>query len=285
MNAFLAELGKRFAERWMALLVVPGVLYTALVMAASRLGQRHALDLRRLADSVSGWANAYDHRPVPAALLAAAVLLAALAVGLAARGVGMLVEAVWSAAGPSWLADPLVRRRRARWERADQALARAADRDVAALAAARNAIALTRPARPTWIGDRLRGAGVRVRNQYGLDLEFGWPRLWGLLPEPCRADLLAARAALTQAASQTGWGALYVGLGARWWPAALAGLATAAVGWRRGRVAAATLADLTESAVDLHVRDLAQALGVGLPADRVTPAIGRRLSEEFRKGT
>ncbi len=284
MNAFLAELGKRFAERWMALLVLPGALYAALVVTAPRLGQRHALDVRRLVDAVGGWANGYDHRPVPAVLLAAALLLAAVAVGLLARAAGALVEAVWLAAGPAWLVGPLVRRRAARWERADLAARGASDRDAAARAAARNAIALTRPARPTWIGDRLRGAGVRVRHQYGLDLAFGWPRLWGLLPESCRADLLAARGALTEAAVQTGWGLLYLALGARWWPAALTGLVLAVVGWRRGRVAASTLADLTESAVDLHVRDLARALGVDLAADRVTPAIGRRMSEEFRKG-
>ncbi|MFF8288734.1 hypothetical protein ACF068_05800 [Streptomyces sp. NPDC016309] len=284
MNAFLAELGKKLAERWVGLLLLPGALFAAVAAAGAVLGHRHALDPRLLVRAVEGFAAHYDRRPVSAVLLSLAFLAAAAVAGLVARGLGTAVERMWLASGPGWLTGRLVRRRQGRWDRAVVAFGRAAAADRAALAEARNAIALTRPARPTWIGDRLRGVGVRVHGQYGLDFPYAWPRLWTLLPEPCRADLVAARGAMAEAATLGGWGLLYLCLAVQWWPAALAGTALVLAGWRRGREAAAGLADLTESAVDLYAADLALRLGVDLPAGRVTPAVGRQLSERFRKG-
>ncbi|MEU0662268.1 hypothetical protein [Streptomyces lavendulocolor] len=297
MNAFLAELGKKLAERWVSLLVVPGALFVALAAAGSALGHRHALDRRLLGRAVEELATHYDRRPVSAVLLFVAVLAAAAVAGLLARALGTVVERAWLISGPAWLTGRLVRRRQDRWtnaagrsaaaEQAAAGRAAAAEQlaaDRAALAEERNAIALTRPARATWIGDRLRGVGVRVHAQYGLDFPFAWPRLWTLLPEACRNDLIAAREALASAATQSGWGLLYLCLGLVWWPAAAAGAALMLLGWRRGREAAANLADLTEATVDLYAADLALLLGVDLPSGHVTPAVGRQLSERFRKG-
>ncbi|MGI5359670.1 hypothetical protein ACQI4E_30830 [Streptomyces sp. CA-252508] len=306
MNAFLAELGKKLAERWVSLLVVPGALFVALAAAGSALGHRHALDRRLLGRAVEELATHYDRRPVSAVLLFVAVLAAAAVAGLLARALGTVVERAWLISGPAWLTGRLVRRRQDRWTTAARraaagqapagrpaaeqatagrsAAAEQAAADRAALAEERNAIALTRPARATWIGDRLRGVGVRVHAQYGLDFPFAWPRLWTLLPEACRSDLIAAREALAGAAAQSGWGLLYLCLGLVWWPAAAAGAALTLLGWRRGREAAANLADLTEATVDLYAADLALLLGVDLPSGHVTPAVGRQLSERFRKG-
>ncbi|GAA2440808.1 hypothetical protein [Streptomyces lavendulocolor] len=291
MNAFLAELGKKLAERWVSLLVVPGALFVALAAAGSALGHRHALDRRLLGRAVEELATHYDRRPVSAVLLFVAVLAAAAVAGLLARALGTVVERAWLISGPAWLTGRLVRRRQDRWtdaaSRAAAGRSAAAEEsaaDRAALAEERNAIALTRPARATWIGDRLRGVGVRVHAQYGLDFPFAWPRLWTLLPEACRNDLIAAREALAGAATQSGWGLLYLCLGVVWWPAAAAGAALMLLGWRRGREAAANLADLTEATVDLYAADLALLLGVDLPSGHVTPAVGRQLSERFRKG-
>ncbi|MGA5167436.1 MULTISPECIES: hypothetical protein [Streptomyces] len=306
MNAFLAELGKKLAERWVSLLVVPGALFVALAAAGSALGHRHALDRRLLGLAVEELATHYDRRPVSAVLLFVAVLAAAAVAGLLARALGTVVERAWLISGPAWLTGRLVRRRKDRWttaaeraaagrapagrpaaEQAPAGRSAAAEQlaaDRAALAEERNAIALTRPARATWIGDRLRGVGVRVHAQYGLDFPFAWPRLWTLLPEACRNDLIAAREALAGAATQSGWGLLYLCLGLVWWPAAGAGAALMLLGWRRGREAAANLADLTEATVDLYAADLALLLGVDLPSGHVTPAVGRQLSERFRKG-
>ncbi|MGA5421857.1 hypothetical protein [Streptomyces lavendulocolor] len=286
MNAFLAELGKKLAERWVSLLVVPGALFVALAAAGSALGHRHALDRRLLGRAIEELATHYDRRPVSAVLLFVAVLAAAAVAGLLARALGTVVERAWLISGPAWLTGRLVRRRQDRWTAAAgrAAAAEQAAADRAALAEERNAIALTRPARATWIGDRLRGVGVRVHAQYGLDFPFAWPRLWTLLPEACRNDLIAAREALASAATQSGWGLLYLCLGLVWWPAAAAGAALMLLGWRRGREAAANLADLTEATVDLYAADLALLLGVDLPSGHVTPAVGRQLSERFRKG-
>ncbi|GGW47705.1 hypothetical protein GCM10010503_25760 [Streptomyces lucensis JCM 4490] len=284
MNAFLSELGRKLAERWITLLVLPGALFTALAGAGLLLGQRDALGLRRLGRLAEGFAARYDHRPGAAVVLLCGVFAAGAVTGLLARGLGAAVEKVWLLAGPPWLTGRLVSRRQDRWARADAAARLAGPAEEAALVAARNAIALVPPARPTWIGDRLRGVGLRVHGQYGLDLAFTWPRLWPLLPEACRNDLIAARQAMADAATLGGWGLLYLCLGVQWWPAALGGVVLLLMGWGRGRDAAGNLADLTESAVDLYAADLARSLGAALPLGRVTPALGRQLSERFRKG-
>ncbi|AJF67430.1 hypothetical protein [Streptomyces vietnamensis] len=284
MNTLLSALGKSLAERWVQLLALPGALFTALAATASVLGHRHALDWRRLSGAAEDLVARYDRRPVSALLLAVALLLVGAAVGLLARGLGSLVERVWLAAGPEWLVGRLVRRRKARWNDEADAVEHGPAAAEAAHVEARNAVALTEPARPTWIGDRLRAVGVRVHGQYGLDFPFTWPRLWIVLPEPCRGDLIAARQALTSASAQSGWGLLYLCLGIQWWPAAGVGVGLLLLGRRRGRDAAGSLADLAESAVDLYAVDLARALGEDPPSGRVTPALGRRLSERFRKG-
>lgn len=271
MNTFLSELGKKLAERWVSLLALPGAIFAALAAAGSTLGHRDALDWRRLVRAVEDFTAHYDHRPVSAVLLSAAFLGAGAAFGLLARWLGTVVEWVWLMSGPAWLIDRLVRRRRNRWKRATAA-------------EARNAIALTRPDRPMWIGDRIQAVGVRVHGQYGLDLQFTWPRLWVLLPDNCRNDLIAARDALTGSSTQSGWGLLYLSLGTQWWPAALTGAVLLLIGRHRGREAAANLADLTEAAVDLHAADLALSLGVDLPHGYVTPALGRQISQRLRKG-
>ena len=40
MNAFLGELGRKLAERWVTLLLLPGALYVGVVTAASVLAAR-----------------------------------------------------------------------------------------------------------------------------------------------------------------------------------------------------------------------------------------------------
>lgn len=284
MNAFLSALGTKLAERWVSVLVLPGALFTVLAVAASVLGHRHALDGQRLSHAAEDFATRYDHRPVSAALLAVVAMAAATLIGLLTHGLGTVVEKVWVITGPAWLTGPLVRWRHDRWTRARAAAEHAPADERAARVAIRNAVALTEPVRPTWIGDRLRGVGVRVHGQYGLDFPFTWPRLWLLLPENCRNDVIAAREAMSGASTQSGWGVLYLCLGTQWWPAALAGDVLLLLGWRRGRAVAGNLADLTESAVDLYAAELARSLGDEPPSGTVTPAQGRKLSERFRKG-
>jgi hypothetical protein len=55
------------------------------------------------------------------------------------------------------------------------------------------------------------------------------------------------------------------------------------VGRHRGLASGAALADLVEAAVDLHQRQLAEALGVDLPHGRITPAEGLQINGMLNK--
>ena len=297
MTEFLAEAGKQLAGRWAALLALPAVLFVAAVTVAATLGQAHSLDVALAARSAARLAARYEGRAVPAAVAAVGLAIAVGAASVIAQGIAAMLQRGWLAAGTSratrriigWRTDA----RRARWLAADTAYteaARAGKRDQArlgALADARNRIALAEPARPTWIGDRLAAAGTRVWGEYGLDMQFGWPRLWLVLPEPARQELRGSRDAFTAATVLQAWGVMYTVAGGWWWPAAVAGIITAVLGWRRGRASAAALADLVEAAFDLYSRDLAAGLNGAVPAEGaggISRTSGELLSERLRKG-
>ncbi|MFC7643160.1 hypothetical protein ACFQX6_21680 [Streptosporangium lutulentum] len=154
--------------------------------------------------------------------------------------------------------------------------------DVAAAIAARDAIGLVPPRRPTWIGDRLRAADQRVHTAYDLDLTGAWPRLWLLVPDAARTELIVARDAYVAAARLVGWALLYLLVAWWWWPALPVALALAVTGWIRARDTVVVLADLIEAIVDLYGRDLATQLGVPAsgPLSRET---GLAISTTLRK--
>ncbi|MGW0935681.1 hypothetical protein [Streptomyces sp. NPDC002666] len=153
----------------------------------------------------------------------------------------------------------------------------------AELGEARNLIALARPARPTWMGDRLLAADARVHRAYAIDLTSAWPRLWLLLPDTAHGEIQAARTALTGAARRAAWGLLYVLPALWWWPAALVVAVTWTGAWRHGRLAVHEFAELVEATVDLHGRDLATALGIPCE-ERLTAAEGLEITRTLRKG-
>ncbi|MEX0171236.1 hypothetical protein [Streptomyces sp. LMG1-1-1.1] len=157
------------------------------------------------------------------------------------------------------------------------------DSDTIGLNEERNRIALTRPTRPTWMGDRLVAVDTRVHQAYRIDLTTAWPRLWLLLPDTTHAEIRSARAALTTAARRAGWGLLYVLPALWWWPAFVIAAVMWASAWRQGRLAVDEFADLVESAVDLHGRDLATALGIPCE-ERLTAAEGLEITRALRKG-
>ncbi|MEU2563659.1 hypothetical protein ABZ626_30670 [Streptomyces longispororuber] len=294
MTGFLAAFGGRLAERWVALLAVPGLLYTATVAAALTCGWwrvdlvgavgRH-LDAR-LADAAV--APSLRTAASVAALLAGVLLLAAGA-GLLARAVAVPVELACCGAWPRWaapLARRLTERRGRRWGRAD---ARVREESAPGpvhneLVAARNAIALMAPARPTWTGDRLAAAETRVWHEYGLDLASCWPRLWLVVPDTVQEALRTARDSFSSSLLTASWALLYLLPGLLWWPAALAAAVLALTARHRTRASAGALADLVEAVVDVHAPDLAAALKVDTPHHRVTPDIGRVITERLRKG-
>ncbi|TDC25966.1 hypothetical protein E1265_05560 [Streptomyces sp. 8K308] len=284
MEVLLSELGSKLAERWLSLLVLPGVLYLAVVAAARELGHARPFDVARLADRIGEVAEHPATETVGGqVVILTAVLAAAAAVGIAARALGSLVERLWLAAEwRSWprplraLAARRVRARQRRWSaahdawrrlRAEAARARALGRRLPAAErrAARRAmerVAPEYPDRPTWSGDRVHAAAVRVARDQRLDLATVWPHLWLVLPEESRVQLTTARQDLGRATALAAWALLYLPVAAWWWPAALVGLGLAGTGWWRTRAAVAGYAALLEAAVRLHTLDLAQRLGL-----------------------
>ncbi|MFE2101174.1 hypothetical protein [Streptomyces sp. NPDC059468] len=285
MNSFLNELAKQLAGKWVSLLVVPGALFVASVVVGWRMhsgswpGDEH-------------FVTAVQQGRASAGRLAAAavgtVLLSAWA-GLLAQGTGRAVHWLWLGQWPGRTGEALTGRRRHRWDRAQEQYEQAyrqgqSDKTLAQLAYRRNRIALAPPTRPTYMGDSVAALSTRVGIEYGLDLEHGWPRLWLVLPEEARKVLDESRDAFNRAAAVAGWGVLYALAGAVWWPLGPAGLATLLTAVVRGRSAIANLAQLMESAVDLHGASLATSLGIPVPDGRVTPEIGREVTRVVRKG-
>lgn len=156
-------------------------------------------------------------------------------------------------------------------------------RDLGRLATVRNRISLVEPAHPCWTGDRVRALDLRIHQAYRLDLDSAWSRLWLVLSGDTRAELRTAREAYDAAVRLTAWGPPYLLVAVWWWPAALIALGLATVGLRRGRATMDAFAELVESAVDLHGRDLALALGLDCPG-RLDRETGLEITAMLRKG-
>jgi hypothetical protein len=288
VTGFLSELGKQAAERWLALLVVPGVLFLSLSWATWIMSRHGTLfDPEPVTTEVERWA---DRAPATLAVAAAAVLVGAAGAALLAQGIGALVERCWFAPDLGPPGRGLTARRQRNWQKKDNAYwtAVAARRqgrpgtDPDTALAARNRICLVTPARPTWMADRVNAAAERVHLAYHLDLSSLWPRLWLTLPDPARTELAGARTALARDARTVAWGLLYLAPALWWWPAVAIAAATCAVAWWRARSSTDVLAELAESAVDLHAAEVAEKLRVAAP-DGITPDVGDEITERIRK--
>ncbi|MFI6317665.1 hypothetical protein ACIBG8_09105 [Nonomuraea sp. NPDC050556] len=271
MIGLLGEVGKRLLDKWLTLLVIPGLLFVGTAAAGIQLGHVHALDAPALSRWITTRLESSHPDNTGAALLAiVAVGLAAAGAGLCAAALGRLISVLWALPASRGPIGLLTRRRRDRWNEANAAVTAAvtasitgaAPQALATALAARDKISLTEPTRPSWTGDRLSAPASRVRTAYGLDLGAVWPRLWLLLPDATRTELLAAHTAYTSATRLSGWAIIYALLTPFWWPAVPVALVTALAAHLQTRAAAETLADLTESAVDLYAPDLASQLGL-----------------------
>ncbi|MGN9845170.1 hypothetical protein ACTMTI_44315 [Nonomuraea sp. H19] len=292
MGGLLAELGKKIAERWLTLLVLPGALYLAVLAAARTLGHAHPFDADRLSrriDQLAGGAQSGSAGRTAAVLLA--LLLASAAAGVIAQAAGSLAERLWLAADwEQWpapgrrLARLLVVRRRTRWHAASDRHARRREEAAAALARAHRAggrppepgdgleaaygslvrIAHELPERPTWMGDRLAAVATRLERDFDLDLATVWPYLWLSVPDITRTEVTATRDALSRATTLAGWGLLYLAIGALWWPGLLLAAIITLTAWRRARTATNAYATLVEAAARLHTPELARHLGLDL---------------------
>ncbi|MDT0268671.1 hypothetical protein RM844_20505 [Streptomyces sp. DSM 44915] len=293
MSALLTGVGTRIAERWLQTVVLAGLLWIATLFIAVRLGHTHPFDVDRLAAWLDETAQDRAGQSGSAVLLAvAAALLAAGAAGLAAEALGGAFQRLWGATGHgpplSWVLRWRRHSRRRRDERARRAIARAAAhrrRGSRLLRAHARHTARRRkvlePQRPTRIGESFHAVAIRVQGRYALDLEPAWPRLWALLPETLRADVTSARQAYDSAARLAGWALLYATLAVLWWPAALAGTAILATAVGRARDTADLLATLVETAVDLHLTDLAERLGAGAGEDPSPTELGRAVTQRL----
>ncbi|WP_329340106.1 hypothetical protein OG866_32055 [Streptomyces sp. NBC_00663] len=285
MTGFLAELGRKLAERWFTLLVLPGLAYLLVAAAAFRLGHRDWHDGRELWDGFTALTEAgdpgrQDALAMRAVLLVLAAVPVSAALGVLAQALAGPVERALCGPWPRPFAGLSTRRTRLRadaWTAEDTAYREHRDPE---RAARRNALSLIPPEHPTRLGDRLRAPAVRLRQEYGIDLATVWPRLWLLLPTPTRDTLTEARGRLDTAFTLGGWAVLYLALAARWWPAVLIALLVAAVARRRATVAAEVYAELVEATVDLHL----DRLHTRLAEPRPSPQQGRALTERLRRG-
>ncbi|MEV0636537.1 hypothetical protein AB0I77_16540 [Streptomyces sp. NPDC050619] len=284
VSSFLSELGKRLAERWFSVLVMPGALYLALAVVAHTLGHSRPFDLPFLIDRITDWANTPAAGTLGGQVVSlVAVLAASAAVGLVARSLSALVERATLAA--DWRDWPpplrrhvgrLVTRRQERWRTRAAAWHRlrrdAIDRAVRgertdsverhAAYRAMTRICAERPDRPTWCGDRLHAAAIRLERDFHLQLDLVWPHMWLVLPDNERAEITAAGQGINRATAQTAWAVLCLVLALFWWPAAAVAAVLVLSGHRGCRAATDLYALLLESAAHLHIRDLAERLGL-----------------------
>ncbi|WP_346186820.1 hypothetical protein [Streptomyces osmaniensis] len=299
MGAFLTELCKQLAERWLTLLVLPGALYLSALAAAGHLGHTHAFAVARLTDQMHQWTRPSGvNTPARLVVILIAALLVSAAAGLVAQAGGTLTERFWLAADwTAWppplrqLAGKHIRARQRRWDQAnaeykqqreqlarDRARGRIRDKD-SLIAASRSMVRIgqERPERPTWMGDRLNAVVVRFDREYQLDVSTVWAALWLTLPDTDRSEIRTARESLTRATTLTSWGLLYLVVGALWWPGLIIAAATCATGWRRARTATDTYAQLVEATTRLHTASLASQLGIEQPHS-MTPQAGANLT-------
>ncbi|MEV6071923.1 hypothetical protein AB0L82_35740 [Nocardia sp. NPDC052001] len=302
MGTFFQELAKKLAERWITLLVIPGALFLATAAIGGRLGHQHGLDLdqlRRLGSETTAWI--VRQPPGSQAIALAAMLLAAAGVGLMVQALSGVTRTLWLGLWPQALMRVrrrLVDRRRRLWRtRVDQRrtlqltypfASRTPEQQQQIDSAAErvNRLSLAEPGRPTWMGDRIHALESVAVNRYGLDLGFGWPRLWLVLPDFARTEIGTANAAFAAAVATGTWAWPYLLLAVLWWPAAFIAFAIGVTGWVQARAAIADVTNLSEAALDIHGRALATALGVAEPnrTGPLTLAEGKQLTALIRKG-
>lgn len=298
MTGFLDELGKKAADRWLALLVLPGALWMATLLAATHLRHDAPANVQPMVDAFTAW-TAQPHTTAVVIALLAGLLLVSITAGLVATGLAVLIRRVWVSPGrhrpARWLSTWRLHRWNHRNQRADHltiAIAASADAQsvltnqapvvtagpaLAEMLAHRDAISLEPPSRPTWIGDRWQSTLTRIHRAHGLDITIAWPRLWTVLPDNLRTDITAAHTAYNTTSALASWAILYLLPALHWWPAAFITLITIATSLIRARAATTTLCLLIETAADLHTQTLVEKLNPPCPEN------GHTINAQLRK--
>lgn len=302
MGSFFGELANKLAERWVGLLALPGLLFVACAWIGAQLRWAHALDLRLLRSKATTVGSALYASPGPTQILVVAgFLLASGGIALVMQALTGLVRSGWLGQWPPGFRWATRRRTAARSRRWNQLVAArkelqqrypktgrtpAQQADIDAAASRINRLSMAAPTRPTWMGDRIAALEQISIERYGLDLRFGWSRLWLVLPDNVRAELTAANGQFAATVVTGAWALLYLLLGILWWPALFIALATGLTGWTRARSAIVELTDLSEATLDLHGRTLAIALGTA-PLETtgpLNPSEGEQVTHHVRKG-
>ncbi len=294
---FWQAVGGKLADRWTAVSAQALIFWLGGLAAWTY----HRGGLHTLTDP-SRW---LDRQTTSTQILAIVIGLlvvgaSALIVGWWATPVLRLLEGYW----PAWtgwlrrrLTDQLVRRNEAEkleWQTAYDATQPSRTPTAEQLAEyvrlerrRRRRPAASRHFLPTPIGNILRAAERRPMDKYGLDTVALWPRLWLVLPDATRQQLLAARAALDTAVAAAIWGVLFCAFTPFTVLAIPIGLAVAVLAVTvvvPGRAQA--FGDLIEAAYDLHRTALYRQLRWPLPANPAEehPA-GERLTAYLRRGS
>jgi hypothetical protein len=136
------------------------------------------------------------------------------------------------------------------------------------------------------LGNALRARERSPERKYGLDAVICWPRLWPLLPDIVRTDLINARSSLDRMVELWFWGLLFM-VWTVWTPwAAAISLLWMVVTYGLARQAAMAYGDLLESAFDLHRLSLYDAMGWSRPAAiQQEKETGKLLTEFLWRGT
>nr|WSY49673.1 hypothetical protein OG999_05600 [Streptomyces sp. NBC_00886] len=302
MGGFLQQLAKTLADRWISLLVLPGAFFLGAVWLSVNLGHTDAWNVELLNRRVENTADTVADLPSGAqALLVVAVLAAAAGVGFVVQALAGVTRRVWLGQWPRpFVAVAAARtvRRRARWHRLVEerraletsspgTRTREQQDRIDTVADRVTRLAMAEPGRSTWMGDRIHAVESIAYHRYGLDLTYGWSRLWLVLPDPARTELAAAHSAFAAAVATGTWALPYLLLTVVWWPAVLVAAGIGLTGWARARAAVADFTTLTEATLDLHGRTLAVALGVGDPTEGTGPLTiseGERITDLVRKG-
>ncbi|WP_405633049.1 hypothetical protein OG933_43615 [Streptomyces sp. NBC_00016] len=303
LGPFWNGLGGKLAERWMALLLSPALLFWATGAIAwhwnrTRPSLHHdgwTAVARQLGEQV---------RTLPAimqGLLVTASLIVVMLSALAAQRLTVPVVRALSGYWPrrlDWLQKPLLDRRSERIRRdtrrlrelagvSDEALDWRQRRTYAELQR-RYLLAPTDPSRhmATRLGNILSAFEDRPRARYGLHTEVCWPRLWLLLPDEAKKEVEDARQRLSGAAQAWLWGMLLVVWTPwAWWVLPL-GAVVCGTSYFRALNAAVSYGEIFVACFDVHRGLLYQGLRWPLPASPAEErAGGEALSAYLENGS
>jgi hypothetical protein len=138
---------------------------------------------------------------------------------------------------------------------------------------------------PTALGNILRARELGPGRKYGLDAVVCWPRLWPLLSENVRNDLMATRSSLDRLVELWFWGLLFL-LWTSLTPWAIViGLLWMILAYGTALQAAMAYGELLESAFDLHRLSLYDAVGWPRPKNNdEEKVLGEQLTEFLWRG-